>query len=476
MSKNSKTGIENAFKAGVWYSISAIAAKAISIITTPIFTRMMSTSDYGIAATFSSWYSIFLIICTANLSYSHSRGKIDFPGKFKQYVGATHTLSFIITGALFAISIFFMDPVSNFLEMSPLLVVLLFTYLFSGGLINIAQSENRYRYDYKKNIFITVFTTFGTVSFTFLYLFLIHDNRYYAKILGFVTPSVLLGIWIIVRGIKRRAFCMNREYWKYGLHISLPLVFHTISLHLLTQSDRIVISKICGSDKAGIYSLVYQYALLVNIVLNAINESWNPWFHDTYHEKKYHLINTSINPLNAFVAFICIGCVSVGPEAILILGGEKYLSGQNCIAPIVLGLMAQFLFSHYIILEVHHKQTKYTSFGTVMAAAINLGLNIIFVPIFGFVCAAYTTLIAYLILYLTHLFITRKLLKIHLYRDIQLFIWFVVVALYATVSNLLYGYIILRYLLLIFVTIIMLFIFRDDIGEIIKKRRKKNEQ
>lgn len=70
--------------------------KAIRVLDPTLlydFTRMMTTSDYGLAATFSSWYSIFLIICTANLSYSHSRGKIDFQNNFVKYVGATHTLA-----------------------------------------------------------------------------------------------------------------------------------------------------------------------------------------------------------------------------------------------------------------------------------------------------------------------------------------------------------------------------------------------
>ena len=153
------------------------------------------------------------------------------------------------------------------------------------------------------------------------------------------------------------------------------------------------------------------------------------------------------------------------------MGGEQYLSGKNCIAPIVLGLMAQFLFSHYIILEVHHKETKYTSFGTIVAASINLVLNIIFVPIFGFTAAAYTTLIAYLVLYLIHLFITKKMLKINLYQDFKLFMWFIIVGVYAGVSNMLYSSIIPRYLLLIFVTIIFALIFKKDI---LSKLRRNN--
>lgn len=472
MNKKKTTGIENAFKAGVWYSISAIAAKSISIITTPIFTRMMSTSDYGIAATFSSWYSIFLILCTANLSYSHSRAKIDFPGQFDRYVGATHTLTFLLTAIFSLVSFVFISPVSTFLDMSPLLILILSVYLFSGGTINIAQSENRYCYDYKKNIFITLFTTVGTVVFTLMFLNIIREQRYYGKILGFVVPSVLLAIWILIAEIRKKAFNINLKYWKYGLRISMPLIFHTISLNILTLSDRIVINKICGSESAGIYSLVYQYAMLINIILNAINESWNPWFHDVYHEGKLDDINKNITPLNAFVSYICIGCITFGPEAILILGGKNYISGQGCITPIVLGLLAQFLFSHYIIIEVHHKQTQYTSAGTIIAAAINIGLNVALIPKFGFTCAAYTTLAAYLALYLIHLFITRKLLKIHIYNDLKIFAWFVVVAVYAVLASALYNTIIPRYALFIVVTIVTIVHFKETIINLLHKKER----
>ena len=67
-----------AFKAGVWYTVSNVATKAILVLTTPIFTRMMSVNDYGITATFTSWYTLLSTFCTLNLTYSIGRAKIDF--------------------------------------------------------------------------------------------------------------------------------------------------------------------------------------------------------------------------------------------------------------------------------------------------------------------------------------------------------------------------------------------------------------
>ena len=78
MTKNTESV---ALKAGAWYVISSISVKAVSIITTPIFTRLMTTKEYGYVATFTTWYSLLSVFCTLNLSYSIGRAKLDFPDK-----------------------------------------------------------------------------------------------------------------------------------------------------------------------------------------------------------------------------------------------------------------------------------------------------------------------------------------------------------------------------------------------------------
>ena len=470
-SKSKKNGIDNAFKAGMWYAISSVITKGISFITIPIFTRMMTTGEYGISTTFMSWYTILIVICTANINYSNSRAKIDFPGKFERYIGASYVLVSLITGTMFLLVLLFSTWFEKTMSMPFPLIVILFIYLLTGGKVSIFQSKNRYLYEYKTNVFIALFTAFGTVFCTFLMFAFFHEDRYYAKILGVAIPSAIISLWIMFVEIKKKTPNINLEYWKYGLSISLPLILHTVSLNLLAQSDRIIIKNICGNDDAGLYGLVYQYSALISIIINSIYEGWNPWFHDTYHNKDYDKINNRIVPLNALICFLCIGCISIGPEAILILGGEQYMEGLDCIPPIVLGIFAQFLFGHYIILEIHEKKTKYSSFGTVVAAIINIVLNLIFIPMFGFVCAAYTTLISYILLYLIHVFITKKMLKINLYKDIKLTLWWIFAALYAVACFALYSTIVPRYLLLLCTGIAFAYIFRKDFFGLLKKKR-----
>ena len=100
-SKETKIGSGNtALKAGVWYVISSIMVKAISIITTPIFTRMLSTSEYGTVSTFTSWSGLLLTFFTLNLTYSIGRAKLDYPDKLDDYVGSMQLLSLLVSSVI----------------------------------------------------------------------------------------------------------------------------------------------------------------------------------------------------------------------------------------------------------------------------------------------------------------------------------------------------------------------------------------
>ena len=269
-----------ALKSGAWYVASSIMVKAVSIITTPIFTRLLSKMEYGAVATFTSWYSLLAVFCTLNLTYSIGRAKLDMRGDLGNYIGSMQLLSGLVSFAILAVSVIFINPVSSFLELSKSATILLVVYLFFGSSISFYQNGFRYRYKYKQNIAVAWYTALATVFFSLLFV-LSHDtNRDEWRMLGITLPTVLLSSSFWIHAIRHKRLVYNKEYWRYGLALSLPLILHTLSLNLLSQSDRIFISKICGTEDTALYSLVYNYSLLLSIVMNAIADGWLPWFHD----------------------------------------------------------------------------------------------------------------------------------------------------------------------------------------------------
>lgn len=463
-----------ALKAGAWYIISSIMVKSISIITTPIFTRLMTTEEYGVVSTFTTWYSLLLVFCTINLTYSIGRAKQDFPGKLDCYIGSMQLLSAMVTLCISVVIMFFIEQMSRFMELSTTGIVLLLIYLLFSPAINFFQNGFRYRYHYKENVAIAWYTTVSSVVLSLFLIFTVDYDRAVLRMAGIVLPVVVLSSAFWISSIHRGIVRPDRVYWTYGLKLSLPLVLHTVSLNILAQSDRIFIVKICGSADVGIYSLVYSYGVLISIITNAIAEGWLPWFHDSYFAKEFDGIRKNVKPIIILGCYLTLGCIALAPEAVLILGGENYVPGIDCVPPIVLGILCQYVYTHYVNIELHLKKTKFVSMGTIFVACLNITLNILFIPIFGFVAAAYTTFFSYICLLCIHCFITKKILHVKLYDDVFMFAAIGVTVLAAVVVMFTYNHTFVRCLVITAGFGAFLWTFRSYIVGVAGKFRKSS--
>lgn len=469
-SKNHEKAEENnILKAGLWYTISSISIKAVGIITTPLYTRLLSTSDYGKVVTMTSWYSIISVFVVMALYYSIGRAKIDFPGKLNEYVGSLQLFSGFVTFVLSIICIIFIGPVSALLGMNKAYTVILLLYLISEPAIILNQNKYKYQYKYKNNIAISIYITLATLILSFLFIFIL-PNRGIGRALGIVLSAAFLSLGLWISAIRNGYLHWNNEYIVYGLKISAPLIFHTISLSVMAQSDRLVITKYFGEIQTAIYSLAYQYAVLIDLVLNAVGQAWLPWFHDTYGAGKINLIRSKVKPLIILGGVVTLGAVSIAPEAMMILGPEDYQIGVWVVAPVALGTFVKYIFQNYEHVELHLKKTWYISVATIFAAGANLVLNYYFVPRYGFIAAAYTTMACYICLMAAHNFVVRVLLKQHIYSDSFLYLAVIICGLLCIGAMILYPFVIVRYVLITVIVIIFLIGNKTTIREFLKKK------
>lgn len=450
-----------ALKAGVWYVFSIVMVKAVSIITTPIFTRLMTTGEYGVISTFTSWYNLLLTFCTMNLTYSIGRAKIDYPEKLDKYIGSMQLLSSAVTTIFVVGCLLFIDPLSTLMGLDKTKLFLLLTYLFFTPVINFVQTGYRFRYKYKENIGIAAFISLGSVIVSLILMLSFEGDMDTLRIIGMVLPTVVLSVLFWIISIKGGNVIYDKKFWKYGLRLSTPLILHTISITALSQTDRILIANICGSSEAGLYSLASNYTVLLSIVTNAFAEGWLPWFHDTYHLGKYEEIRKNVKDIVILCCFVGLGCVSIGPEAVMLLGGENYRDAIQCIPPLVLAVVCRFIYTQYVNIEMHMKKTVFVSVGTIFAAVLNILLNVAFIPIYGYKAACYTTLASYIALMMIHYFITRIVLKIKLYNEKFMFGSFLITCAVTILVALTYDYLLIRICLILCGLAVFIYIFRQ---------------
>lgn len=419
MSNDSK-----AVKSGIWYTIASVAIRAVAIITTPIYTSLLTTGDYGIANTFNSWIDVFNIITCLCVVYSIGRAKLDFGDKFDEYMSALQGLSSSFAFFVLAVVFIFREYVSAWIKYEVPLVIVLFVYLCIYPSVEYMLQKCRYEYRYKENIAISLITCIGTIVFSICLIFLFNDKRYFGKILGTILPTFLMGVFFYIRILRKGKKFYDKEYWKYALKFGIPMIPHAFALVILAQIDRIMIKDICGDSKVGLYTFGYSFATLLAIFTNAIGQAWLPWFNEQMFEGNRERIKSFQKKLVVLGIILTVGFITVAPEALIILSpnAKDYWVAKWVVPPVALGTLAQYFYTNYVNIELFHKKTPIIAASSIAAAIVNFGLNYLAIPRYGYISAAYTTLISYIFLMVFHYIATRFVIKEKVYSDVFMFL------------------------------------------------------
>ncbi len=94
------------------------------------------------------------------------------------------------------------------------------------------------------------------------------------------------------------------------------------------------------------------------------------------------------------------------------------MEAKYVMAPVTMGCACQFIYTMYVNVEQYLKKTTGMALASVLAAAINVALNYVLIPKFGYLVAAYTTLIGYLCLMLMHMFLVKRIGMKNVYNNI----------------------------------------------------------
>lgn len=404
------------FKAGSWYTISNFFVKGINFLTIPIFTRILTTDDYGVVSLYNTWVAIFIIIIGLSLNESIRRGKYDYENEYDEFVSSITGLSFLIFGVYIVIFVLFNNVITQLTGLNKYLFSLMIVQSFFAFINELTATKLRFEYKYKTISLINIINSLIGVAFSiFLITSIFDQTRYLGKIVGTATPIILLGMVFSVYLIKKGQTIINFGYWKYAITLSIPLVFHGLSSVANSQFDRIIISKYIGDSATGIYSFAYNIGIIISVVAISLEQAWLPWFFQKFKEGKYESIkNRALIYRNAFV-FIYILVLMVSTELVKFMANESYWSGLEILPWIFMAYYFQFMYAFEVNVEYALKKTVLIPIGTVLSAIVNIVLNIIFIPRYGYVAAAITTVISYFLMFLFHFLMTTQVLKRNIY-------------------------------------------------------------
>lgn len=401
-------------KAGVGYTIGNILLHCMGIFTLPIFTRLLTTSEYGQYGIFMSYASILLTIVSCALHTSVRSAKIEFGEKIDEYTSTITTVYFINLSLLLILSLLSPKGLCEILGLSNSQLVLLSIYTFGTSMMNLYNTRLSLDYSVKKYIKLSALNSIVSLCLSLVLMHtILNDNRILGRLLGLtIAVSLVSGISLYSLYKKARPK-YNIEFLGFGLKYSAPLIAHGVAQTLLAQFDRIMIKSIVGLAEAGIYSFGGSIKNLLNVVANSLNTVWATWFFDEMAKDNVSKVKRRACEYTLLVLLFGVSALFVAPEVVKLLGAKEYWDAKFLAPPMVLDSYVMFVYAIVVQAEYYTKKTHYVLVGTAIAAIINVITNIIFINLYGYVAAAYTTLFAYTCYLVFHIIIAYRAIGFH---------------------------------------------------------------
>ena len=473
----------NVLSASIIYVIVSLVNKGIGIITIPIFTRLLSASEMGVVSIWTSWLLMITPIATLSLmTGSFYIAMNQYPKERDKYQSSVLFLSTVSSITCFILYFIFKDLLNKLFTLDTGLMVFMFVYLVLSPSMDIWLLRKRYEYETKKMAIVSLISSLLSSIVALLLVIILKDKNYNlgnVRVYGTYGILAIFSLFFYILIIKKGKVLFDKNYWRFGLSISIPLIFHSLAKNILDVSDKSMISFYCGKEAVGIYGTVYSISTLSLIVWTAINNAFVPYLFESLSSEKdddIKNIGKASYIMIGIYAVVCLGLTMIAPEIVRLLTTDSYYEAIYIIPPVAAGIFLTCVYNLFANVILFHKKSTGVMVGTIIAAVTNVVLNAIFIPIFGYIAAAYTTLTAYVVLSIIQGIIMINVHKKPLYNMKIIFILSFFVIGICLSFTILYKKTIIRYIVIAVSVLIFSIVSitkRKQIMAFIKERGKK---
>ncbi len=451
----------NPIKASVWYTICSIIQKGINTLLIPIYVRLMSTEQYGTYTLYQSWLGIIIIFSTLNLAaYAFNNCLIKNEDKREQITSSFLSLISVLSLIVVIVFILFIEKWEKIFGLDGAYIIAFVADGFMMVAIELWSARKKFDYEYKSVVFVTIIVSVINCLFGVVCVYFANDKALAAILVKIIAQAIVVFFLAVSVWGKGRVF-FDKELWKYALCFNIPLIPHFLSTRILQQVDRIMINDFCGLSQAGIYGFSYKISEVMMIFNNAFLASIIPWTYRKLKEKKYREIQNKIILTVIIIGAINLVLILLAPEVVLVLGTKEYLSAIYVIPPIACSTYLMYVFNIFVNVTYYYEKNNLVVIASVCASVLNIILNYIFIPRYGYVAAGYTTLASYIVLVLMHYIIQNiakntEGVREQIYSGKKfMFISFLIIVIGCS-SVLLYNRFIIRYIMVILIGLIIL--------------------
>lgn len=403
------------------YILAQFFTLGLAFITMPIFTRLMSPEEYGVLSVFTSFEGIIAIIFGLGIRGAIARYYYEDKDDFFKYLSSNIWFVLIVSSILTVVALFFQNSLQNFLKIPFGMIYIAFAIAVPQALFQLYQAYLQAAKKSKKVASLNAISaTIGSVLAIVIMLQMTNE-RYYARAIGqsvAVLVMIIITLWQLRKSIN---FNVDKQHLKYSLIFGLPIILHLLSQNILNSFDQIIINQLVGGYETGLYTVAYRIGSIQSMISMGILSAWTPMFYEKLNENKINDINALAKKYAYIVMLVAVGLIFFSREAITILADKNYHAALGIIPIIIISYFFFFLYTMYVNYAFYEKKTKNIAGITIIAGGLNIGLNYLLIPHFGYIAAAWTTLISYAFLFVLHYVNVKYIIKVGEVTNIKIF-------------------------------------------------------
>ena len=449
------------------FAISSFGTKILSFFLVPLYTDILSPSEYGIADILCSTVTLLIVVLTINIADGvliFSMDKEFCPTRILSY-GIKRVFDGCIVLALICICIRFV----NILKWPTYYYVFIFLLFLTSAVYQVFSNYLRAIEKVKEVAIVGVISSFVYILSNIFFLLIVNIGLYGYLTSLVVGPSIGLMCCLIVIKPKLKdlvhKFPDNNQK-KAILNYCFPLIFNSIALWINSCLDRYFVASYCGIAENGIYSIASKIPLILAVFYTVFSQAWTlSAVKEFDSEDKDGFFANTYAIYNASMCIVCSLLILFNVPLAKILYRNEFFEAWNYSSILILGVFFNSLTAFVGSIFSAKKKSNVLASTTIISAVVNTCLNVVLIPICGVIGAAISTTVSLLIMWVIRMIKLRELiyLKVDSFKDIFAYILLAVQVIIEHTENHLY-------LGQILIVITLMILYGNKLMTIIKPR------
>lgn len=391
------------------FTLGNIGSRLISFFLIPLYTNVLTTSQYGTVDLITTVSTVVGPMLTLNIAESVMRFGLDKGANKEKNIqcGSIVLLWAMIIGLI-------LIPICRHISGISEYSIYVYFYIFSLATSQIFLCDLRGKELLVKYSIGNILQTLMIALLNIVFL-IVYKMGIRGYLLAYIIANIIIAFYAISAGKSYRAFSfsnIDKKKLKEMIIYSVVLIPNTFMWWVMNSSDRVMVTYMLGVAVNGIYAVSYKLPTLVSTLTGIFNQAWGYSAireEGAIDETEYN--NRMFRTIAAIAFLMGIGLLLITKPFLKIYLSVSYYEAWKYTPFLIIGCvyltLGTFMATSYTV----HKDSLGYLFSGSFGAVFNIVLNLILIPTIGVYGAALATCISYIAVFLFRLFNTRKYIK-----------------------------------------------------------------